>query len=68
MLPIWVIYDHPSDYPDNYVARLWNSDSPTDTVLLADSLETIQEKLHEMGLLCMPRMDEDDPCIVEVWI
>ena len=22
-LPMWVVYDHPSDYPETYIARQW---------------------------------------------
>ena len=25
MISMWVVYDHPKDYPDSYVARLWEA-------------------------------------------
>lgn len=65
--PIIVIYKNPSDYPDKYVARVWNIDSPTALIALAESLEeirkTIPDEMYNLG-----RNNEDDPCIVEAWI
>ena len=65
--PIIVIYKNPSDYPDKYVARVWNIDSPTALIALAESLEeirkTIPDEMYNLG-----RNNEDDPCIIEVWI
>lgn len=73
VLDMWVVYDHPTDFPDKFVARRWEirrEEHPTDDVLTANSLEqlrlTIQrEKFCSVQL---PRFENDDPVIVEAWI
>lgn len=66
-IPIWTIYDHPIDYPDHWVARLWMNDQPTEEIRLADSLEELRNRLPP-GLVCLSRHQADDPKIVEVWL
>lgn len=71
-LPMWVLYDHPQDAPDHFVARLWEAYSPqptaTNNVFLSRSLEDLRTWLAEQGLTCLPRYPEDDPVIIEVWL
>jgi hypothetical protein len=70
-LTIWMIYEHPRDHPDKFVARPsfvadnWTSVSAE--CLTADSLEEIRALLHE-GLVCLTRDEKDDPVIVEKWL
>jgi hypothetical protein len=70
-LSIWTVYDHPSDFPDTFMARCFKSDAsgsfPTPTVMTGD-LETIRETLQWAGLVCLMRNESDDPKIVETWI
>lgn len=66
-LPMICIYDHPEDYPDNFVARVWDVNSPTHLVALADTLEGIRATIPP-NMTRMPRSLRDDPVIVEVWI
>jgi len=67
----WVIYDHPRDYPDKFVMRRWGIRTglvmATDDVKLADTLAEIRQQLP-MGLYPLKRFEDDDPCIVEVWL
>ncbi len=68
-LPQFVIYNSPSDCPGKYVVRMWRTiiqKGPTAMVAAVDSLEQAREIIPE-GLHCMPRLDGDDPVIVEVW-
>lgn len=67
-LPLWTIYEHPHDFPNNYVARLWNMDQPSTTIIVTPDLETLREQMMEMHLTPIPRWADDDPCIVEVWV
>jgi len=68
-LSIWTVYDHPSDYPSSYVARLWFNDQPTGSLIAADDLEVVREiLLTQMGLTRLERAENDDPTIVEVWL
>jgi len=66
-LPIWVIYDKPTDYPDVLVARKWLLDQPTNEVITAATLDDLREKLPP-GLAQLSRHPSDDPKIVESWI
>ena len=66
-MEIYVIYKHPMDYPDKFVARKFIFDQPTEEVILENTLEKLREKLP-FGLTCVERYENDDPVIVETWI
>ena len=66
-IPLICIYDHPTDYPDKFIARLWDCSAPTNIIATADTLEELRAKIPD----CMVKLDrhpQDDPRIVEVWI
>lgn len=72
-LSMWTVYDHPSGYPDEFVARRFevHRDGPkmTDSIMIAENIETLRYVLcFEMGLTMLTRSPEDDPKIVEVWL
>lgn len=75
-LPIWTIYQSPSDFPGKYVVRrfylvgggggLHHDPAPC---FVGDTLDDARDSLpHERGLVCMPRQAADLPQIVESWI
>lgn len=69
-LPVWVVYDHPNDYPEGFVARMHvviPSEGPTMMKVEADTLKGVREQLPP-GLTRIPRDPNDDPKIVECWI
>ncbi len=68
LMPMIVIYDHPTDYPNHYVARVWDIDKPTGMMIAANTLEEIRESIPRKHMKCIGRRPEDDPHIVEVWI
>lgn len=78
MLEIWTIYDHPRDFPDNFVARKFLNDMPTDEILVASNLLEIRELIQNLSSesaipIASPscriaRSPEDDPNIVESWL
>lgn len=67
-LNIWVVYDHPTDYPDHFVARRFELDRATQDVLMSGNVNSIRRYLQEQGLTCIPRSNSDDPKIVECWL
>lgn len=70
-VPLIVVYDHPSDYPDAYVARVWAAERnlPTNVFIKKDTLQEIREDIRSSGfMLCISRAAEDHPTIVESWI
>lgn len=67
-LSIWTIYDHPTDYPEHFVARRFDGETATaDTVLAAD-LEELRTRFEGQGLVCLARFPQDDSVIVETWM
>lgn len=68
-LPIWVVYDHPRDFPSHYVARLWLGEQPTTTTIIGVDLEKVRSQINRQGatVKLMPQPD-DDPKILETWL
>jgi len=72
-LTVWVIYRHPSDYPDKFVLRpqmvVRGIGEPVKShqCWTADTLGQVRRFLPP-GLTCLGRCPEDAPPIVETWI
>lgn len=70
-LHVWTVYDHPHDYPNSFVARLFivrgGADYATNQVIEAATLDELHAQLPP-GLYRMPRDPMDDEKIMEVWI
>lgn len=70
-LPMWVIYDRPTDYPDRAVARLWYSmpqPTPTNGISFGIDVEVLRVRFRARGYTCLPRSPGDDAKIVESWM
>lgn len=73
IMGMWTIYKHPDDYPKSYVAKLFvvgdDGIRPTGSIIIAENLEAVRDiMIAEFHLVCLGRMQNDDPAIVEVWI
>lgn len=72
LLVMWTIYDHPTDWPEWYVARAFTitpeGSEPGDTVELHRDIEALRRAMQRRGLYCLPRNEGDEPQIVETWI
>lgn len=71
VLDIWTIYDHPKDFPDGYVVRLWHVgpdglERSTEAYGRA-TLEEARAMVPE-GLYRMPAETADDEAILESWL
>jgi hypothetical protein len=66
-LPIIVVYKQPKDYPDKFVARIWDVNMPTQYVVLKDSLEEIHAAIPQ-NMHLFPPSKNDDPVIVETYL
>lgn len=67
--PMIAIYANPKDYPGKYVARIFDLDKPTNTILLKDTLEELQNHIAEsttLSFFC--RGAGDVPELVGVWL
>lgn len=67
-LPIWTVYENPTDYPGQFVARLWHGTEPTGEMMLFEDLAAVRHAMLRKALYRLPRRPEDDPVIVETWI
>lgn len=71
-LCIWTVYDKPSDFPTEYVARLHivvgNAHAATTAHVRSENLDDVHETMLELGLTRMGRMEADEPQILETWI
>lgn len=71
-LSIWTVYDHPTDFPTEFVARRHkvrpgSEPVATTDLVRGDSLAAVRTQIPR-GLTRLPRNTQDDPCIVEVWL
>lgn len=69
-LPIICVYKWPDDYPDKYVARIFNRTKPTNVIIIRETVEEIREDIIKNFPDKIPfaRCKEDCKSIVESWI
>ena len=71
-IDLWIVYDHPLDIPDFYVARRYSISNghaaPTFDFILCVDLEPLREELSWKGLACIPRYPNDHPNVIEAWM
>jgi hypothetical protein len=71
-LEMWTVYDHPKDFPKEYVARKFVVDQdgarPTDNIIVSTSLKYLRYRLMSRGLVALTRNLDDEPQIVETWL
>ena len=66
-LEMFVVYDHPRDYPGHFVVRRWIGGKPTQDFAIADSLEAARAWVPE-GMYRLPHQPGKDDVITETWI
>jgi len=69
-LSMYTIYEHPKDYPDNYIVRRWvakNGFTEPREAILTDTLDEAR-RVVPYGLYRMEPDPTDDTTIVETWI
>jgi hypothetical protein len=76
-LRLYTVYARPRDFPGEYVVReslVHGGGKITQGEIVArgSTLEGVRAQIFALprgpGLTCLPRMEGDDPVIVEVWI
>lgn len=80
VLNMWIIYDHPKDFPEGYLARRCEIGqtselgpkgevSPRFTGdIIIGQLADLRKNFSRCGLVCLTRDPSDDPVIVETWL
>lgn len=69
-LPMWALHERPNDYPEGYVLRFTISlPRPiiTRVCVMGPTREAVEAYLPP-GLVFLPRVDDDEPHIVGVWL
>lgn len=67
--PTVVVYKSPKDYPGKCVARVFDMNRPTDTVILKDTAEAIYWDMQEhTEMTFFERLPWDDEKIVGAWV
>ena len=70
-LRMYVIYDHPRDFPNSVVLRRWrvtpDGPQPEGCCLLTHSITEARAFVPD-GLVNTGRQLSDDPAIAEVWL
>ena len=70
VLEMFVIYDHPKDYPDFVVLRVWSVHAGRVEPGISYVEKTIEACRRHLpnGAINIGRQPGDDPVIVEVWV
>jgi hypothetical protein len=73
VLSIWTVHDHPTDFPDTFVARRseaggGNPDPVATADVVTGDLAVIRESMVMCGLYRMARAPSDEAQIVETWM
>lgn len=69
--PVIVVYKEPKDYPDVFVARVWEGDGnfPTNMIVIRETLREIRKDIRAAGFIArFNRQQGDDPVIEGIWI
>ena len=68
--PIICVYQHPEDFPDKCIARMFDGTKPTNIVIIRETVREIQCDIiaYFPDMLPFTRAKEDPKSIVESWI
>lgn len=69
--PLVTIYEKPLDFPDAFVARVWDAKGPkpTNVMIKRDTLQEVREDIVAAGFkVKFTQAEGDDPHIVETWM
>ncbi len=64
----WVIFDHPKDFPNDFVARKFLNNEPTEECLKCSDLEALRNHFRERYCTLIPRDPADNTVIIESWM
>lgn len=71
-ISFWVVYDHPKDEPDTYIARRWTITNGvlcfTRDTITCQTVTAIRDWMRNAGLVHFNRSPADDPAILESWL
>ena len=66
---IWLIFERPADFPEEFVARNYTADKAwTGKIIRAHRLAKLRQLLRDSGLIRNQRDKDDHQSIIEAWI
>lgn len=71
LLTTYTIYDHPKDFPNDFVVRRFDNGKPTGAAFTCDTLWQARDLINALTggqSVCLARDETDDPVIVETWL
>lgn len=67
--PVIAVYESPADFKGKCVARVFDMDKPTDTIIVKDTAEEINEDIgRNTHMAYMERDPNDVPSLVGMWM
>ena len=68
-MPVIAVYKNPEDYPTCCVARIFDADKPTDTIMTKYALSEIEKDiLKNTSMVFIPRTPDDVDSLVGTWM
>lgn len=67
-MPVFAVYDHPEDYPDHCIARLFDTDRPTNIIIKRSTVKEMQRYFRKTTLMFSPRDPKDARSLVGTWM
>lgn len=67
--PTIAVYKDTKDFPGKYIARIFDVDRATDTIMIKDTFMEIQQDIRRnTNMVFIVRHPDDDPVIMGAWI
>lgn len=67
--PLVAVHIRPTDFPKHCIARIFDIDQQTDTIILKETIQEIQEDISKnTNMVFLNRGKEDVESLVGVWI
>ena len=63
-LPIIALFDRPKDYPYNVIARFFDGQRASNTIMIFNTLEEAVKEIRKTNAVFVPRDKRDDPYLV----
>lgn len=68
-IPVIAVYENQEDYPGMCVARIFDMNRPTDTVIVRKTVKEINRDIkRHKGMIKVARTKNDVPSLVCMWV
>lgn len=68
-MPVISVYEHPEDFPEKCVARIFELDQPTDVVVVKKTVKEINKDIRKhTNMVQLARTENDVASLVCMWV